>query len=127
MKLSLLNLVAAATVVGSTAAAAFPASNVKSPERPFQPWRSTALGDQSLVVDFGIATALAVVAPIHANVATVTIQGNATDVWTSPSYSQAQTIGRNPWNTRFQAAQLPVGFTFRYLRVLIPSQRKSVV
>lgn len=122
MKLSLLNLVAAASVIGSTAAAAFPAANVKSPERPFQPWRSTGLGVQSLVVDFGAAVVLNVVAPIHANVGTVTIQGNATDVWTSPAYSQTQAIGRNPWNTRYQAAHLPVGFTYRYLRLLIDSQ-----
>ena len=123
MKLGFVNLVAAADAVSaSSSASGYPAANVQTPQRPFLPWRSTATTEQWVKVDFGDPTSLEVVAPIHANVTTLTVQGHATDVWTSPSYSVALTIGRNPWNRRYQAAQLPVGFNYRYLRLLIGAQ-----
>lgn len=118
------NLVAGAGVViaASSAAADNPASYLAFPGRPMLPWRSTAGGEQNVVVDFLAAAVLSGIWLIRTNFAQVTIQGNATDVWTSPSFSQTFTVARNPWNFRYQLAVPLSGFAFRYLRILIPSQ-----
>lgn len=120
--LSFTNLAAGATIVGSTENENFPASYAAEPQSPFLPWRTTALGDQSLVIDFGAQTAVTLLLLIRTNFASATIQGNATDSWTSPAFSQAVTIARNPFNWRYQHGVVLSGFSYQYMRVLIPSQ-----
>jgi hypothetical protein len=116
------NLVEAATLTGSTQDATYVAANAASPQRPFLPWRTTATTAQSLVVNFGAAKALTVVGLVRTNYVTVNIQGNAADAWGAPTYDQAITVARNPWNTRHQHVHLPVAFNFQFLRILIAAQ-----
>jgi hypothetical protein len=123
-KLSLVNLVAsAAAVTGSTAQAAYPATNVKTPERPFMPWKTTVATASDVVIDFGATKTLDAVALSNVNFTSATIQGNATNSWTAPSYTQSITIARNRWNTRYQHGHQIVGsFSYRYLRISIGTQ-----
>jgi hypothetical protein len=127
-RISLVNLArvifeATPIITASTEDGNYPATNAASPDRPFQPWKSGTAGDEWLVVDFGAPAVLNAVALIRANFASATIQGNATDVWTSPAYSQTVTIARNPISGRYHHVHQIVGsFEYRYLRILIPSQ-----
>lgn len=124
-RVSLANLAVGATFSGSTAAAGYPAFNAGSPERPFQPWKTTATGAQRLVVSFGAPVTLDHVTLIRTGFASAIIQGNATDEWESPppSYSQEVTVARNSVSSRYHHAHQIVGsFTYPYLSILIPSQ-----
>lgn len=125
--LSTANLLAGASAITpSSETTSYQASNVATPAKPMLPWRTAALGAQTLVIDFGSATALDVVALIRTNFASATVQGHASDAWTSPSYSKDITVARNLGNFRYQhvhrTALSAVPFNFRYLRLLIPSQ-----
>jgi len=101
-----------------------PATNVLLPLRPHLRAYSANLSAQRLTLDLGAATSLAVIGLGHVNFATATIQGNATDAWGAPTYSQAITIGRSP-NTRYQHNHRPtvaVPFNLRHVSLSIPNQ-----
>jgi hypothetical protein len=117
------NKVATATITSSSQDATFVRDNLKTPQRPFYPWKTTVATDSWAVIDFGAAQAVDLVGVIACNVATVRIQGNATDSWGSPSYNSGDlTVSQNPWNGRYQLVNIPSGFTYRYLRLFIPTQ-----
>jgi hypothetical protein len=122
LRLSLSNLVASATILDETTEdATYIVENVKSPQRPFKPWKTTSIAtDQSFVVDFGGTTTIEAIGLIRTNFTTVVIQGNSVNSWggTLP-YAVTRTIARNPWNTRYQYGYRPVAFAYRYLRVAI--------
>lgn len=124
MIVSFTNLVAAALVTQTEGGedANYPATNLKHPQRRYLPAKTTSTAQSRWVVDFGVAQALGFVELVRANFVTATIQGNATNVWTSPSYSTAITIAQNPFNYQYQYGLVPVGFTYRYLSVLVPTQ-----
>lgn len=123
MKLSFSNLLSAATITGSADAAGFGAANLKTPQSPFSaPAKTSAGGAQNYVIDFGVATTLDMVGLVHVNFTSATLQGNATDSWGAPSFTQALTITRNPWTWRYQLHQALSGFNLRFARLVIPSQ-----
>lgn len=122
VRFSFTNFVSTATVTPSTEDATYVAANIKTPQRPFLPWRTTALGDQYAVIDFLSAKTLGLIEIANVNVATIRIQGNASDAWASPSYSVDLAVGQNPLTGRYQHAYLPSGFSYRYMRVFIPDQ-----
>jgi hypothetical protein len=113
----------AVTVTGSSQqSASFPAENLKTPQRPFLPWRTGATGAQSAVIDFGSAKTIDTLVLARTNFASANIQGNASNSWGSPSFDQAITIDQNPLTRRYQYGAVLIGFNYRYLRILIPSQ-----
>lgn len=119
-----INLVELATATASSEDAVYVAVNARHPERPFEPWKTTTTGIQSLVIDFGTATTLTggSVSLIHANFTSASIQGHATNTWGAPTYNQAVTLTRAP-NERYHHGHRIVGtFALRFLRILIPSQ-----
>jgi hypothetical protein len=129
IRFSVANLVTLATIAASSAATAYPAANVATPERPFTPWRSgggTPIAEQTLTLDFGATVALGVIALVRANFLTATVQGHATNSWGSPSYSEAIQTGREPTNTRYGRVLIPSGtgspFNYRWLRLVIAAQ-----
>ena len=125
MEVSLANslaLVTGSEFTPSTEDATYAAVNAQTPQRPFLPWRTTALGAQNLVIDFGAARTISLVILVNTNFTSATIQGNATNVWGSPSFSQNITIARNPQMWRYQHGVMISGFNYRFLRILIPSQ-----
>lgn len=81
------NLVDSATITASSEVASLPAANVAQAWRS-KPWRSTGDSSEWIKFDFGSAQAVRAFALVGHNFtsgATVKIQANATDVWTSPS------------------------------------------
>lgn len=119
---SFTNFGATATVTASSELGSSLATNVRTPGRPFLPWRTTTTGDQSVVLDFTTAKSVKLLLLIRANFTSARIQGNPTDSWGSPAFNQLITISRNPWNYRYQHGVRLTGFNYRYLRILIPSQ-----
>ena len=121
LRLSLSNLVVNATILDTTSAdTIYVVENVKTPQRPFKPWKTTSIAtDQSFVVDFGGTTTIEAIGLIRTNFTSVWIQGNSVNSWGSPPYNLPITVGRNPWNTRYQYGYRPVGFAYRYLRIAI--------
>ena len=99
-----------------------PATNIARPGRPLLPWRTATVGEQDVVVDFLTAKILTGIWLIRTNFSMVTIEGNDTNAWTAPAFSQSFLIHRNTWNFRYQLAVPLAGFNFRFLRLLIPSQ-----
>lgn len=125
IRFSFANLLApsSATVVGSSQQSlSFAAANVKAPQRPFLPWRTSGVGDQDVVVDFGSAKTVDVILLARTNFTTARIQGNASDSWGAPAFNQLVTITQNPMNLRYQYGAVLTAFSYRYLRILIPSQ-----
>lgn len=123
-KISFINFAARSgtVVTGSTQDATYVATNVKSPQRPFLPWRTTATSEQTLVLDFLGTATITFLALIYGNFIDVTVQGNATDSWGAPSFSQATKLSRNPWNSRYHLGIVLSGFAYRYMRIVIAAQ-----
>jgi hypothetical protein len=128
MRFSLVNLIATATsTTASSQDAVYTAVNVRSPERPFMPWRSaTNSFEQWVLIDFGSATTLDLIALILPNFFYGFFEGNNSNVWTAPPWSLSFPLSggmdQNPWTQRQAHFQLTPGFSYRYLRVRIPNQ-----
>ena len=89
------NLVESATITASTENAQYPASNLTNDFRT-KVWRSTSNSD-NIVFDLGSAQEIDHVAMVDNwkngwGVSTVTIEANATDVWTSPAFTTTLTL-----------------------------------
>lgn len=128
MELSFTNLVAAAGVgiTQSSEDATYVADNLQTPERPFLPWRTTVVTASSAVVDFLVAgRVVRLLLLVNVNYASVTIQGNASDSWGSPSFSQQYAVTKNPLTGRYQMGTFLTGFAYRYMRILIPAQQPT--
>jgi hypothetical protein len=80
--------------------ASFPVSNLYNYERRSKVWRSTGDSDEWLRLDMGTSVnpkAVIIIGPRNKPIsltpsAVVTLQGNPTDVWTSPAYSKVLTL-----------------------------------
>lgn len=114
------------TATATSQDAAYPATNAKTPHRPFLPYKSGGLGNQDLVFDFASPKTLQIIGIVNANVTQVRFQGNPTNSWGAPGFNQLVTVPRNPLSGRYQVVViLPNAFgtfVYRYLRVLIPTQ-----
>ena len=91
------NYADSAVVSASSEATALPAANVQSMWRS-KPWRSTGCASEWIKFDLGAAkNILAVILTGHnlTSAATVHVQANASDVWTSPSVDVVI-----PWSAR---------------------------
>jgi hypothetical protein len=110
------NLVDTATITASSAVASLPASNVAQLWRS-KPWRSTGCSSEWIKFDFGSAKAVRALVFVGHNLtsgATIKIQGNATDVWTSPSIDVTLTYNAANVVYLWTADQ-----SFRYWRITI--------
>lgn len=99
-------------IVASSSMDGFPVINVQDP-RLSKKWVSDSSTTQTVTIDFSTATAVQTMAVVSHNIAstaTVTVAGNATDVWTAPSVLETLT-----WNSgvifKFISTQ-----TFQYWR-----------
>lgn len=119
---------ATVTVNSGTEDTAYPASNLIDlhPEKPAK--LTTTSG--SWVFNLGSAQRIDMASLIHHNLSPgleVRLQGNATNVWTAPSYNQTFTIGSpyadffppNPWINMKKLAPTPALRTFQYWRLVV--------
>lgn len=126
--ISLVNLIAAGTVTASSSDSSYPAANLKTPQRPFLPARTTATGNQWWAVDHGNAVTTEVWGLIHCNFTQVRFQADAAATFDSgaggnPEYNELVTLARNRWNGRYSVAHVPASaVTKRYHRFYVPSQ-----
>lgn len=78
----------------------FPVENVQD-QRLSKVYETDSATIQSVIFDFGIATAVSVAAILGHNISSGTscfIQGNATNVWTSPSVNEAFTVSASTYS-----------------------------
>lgn len=124
MKIAAVNAMAQATVTCSVADPNYPAANAKRPDQPFTPAKTTVLGTQSWVIDFGSPVSVQLMGLAHVNFATARWQGNTVNDWAAPPYDQALTVTRCPWQWRYQHTHLPGAggvpvFTYRWARLVV--------
>jgi hypothetical protein len=99
---SLVNLVASASIAGTSEDPNYPAQNLGRATRPDNPAKTLALGEQRFTWDYGAAKSVVVWGVFYTNFATVRIQANDADEWSDPEWdSGALTIGVNPGNGRY--------------------------
>ena len=127
LRASLTNLTAPATITASTEDAAYPRTNLKTPQEPDNPAKTTVTTDSWWVIDHLAAASVPAWALLYSNFTSVKIQANATDSWGAPSYdSGTLTIGTNPGNGRLCLFHKPSSAqNFRYNRIFVPSQTPS--
>lgn len=109
--------------IGSTAQAAFPQSNLTEWWAPYRQARaaSNVSGTTYFGLDFGAAFTPAAIIVGNVNVASIKIQGNATDSWGSPGRdSGALTVTEDPLTGRYNYIYEPSSWTTntRYIRVV---------
>lgn len=122
-RLSFTNLVAGGTVTPSSEDADYPAEYVKDAGRPFLPWRTGALGEQTLVVDLlGAPAGQVLIVLNRTNFTSAKVQGNTTNSWGSPAVSQDVVIANNPFNGRYMHSLVFTTFPYQYLRIVVPAQ-----
>lgn len=126
MKYATKNQFRAEPVTCATASTAYPANNLRLPERRYLPAISTSIADTRWTIDTVAnpdALSVNIVHLVRTNFATCRIQANATDVWTSPTYNQLITVTRNPFNRQYQHTHVAVAaLGLRYVSVFVPAQ-----
>lgn len=111
---------ALSTLTASGSDANFPVSNVVDLE-PMKRWHADAYtGDVWVKNDFGSAKSLTAVFLNQCNFPACKVQGNDTDVWTSPSFELTCSLVVDDAGNRKGWFDLSA-FNYRYLRVLIAS------
>lgn len=96
------------------------AANVADWAHPFRVWRATGFGSgNNLVIDFGVTTSVAAVHIDNLNCSLITIQGNATNSWGSPSFSNADvTVARDGRDGRYRLGYRALtSFNYRYMNI----------
>jgi hypothetical protein len=128
MRLSFVNLAAAATITASSADPNYPASFLARPQRPFLPLKTQALGVQTVVVDLLSAQAVEGLASVHLNFTSFAWQADDAPTFNSaggnPQHvSPALIATRNPITGRFTHLYRPGAMTpRRYWRQVIADQ-----
>ena len=78
--------------------------------------------DYLLKINFGVAQNVAAIALLNVNFDHVQIQGNASDVWTSPSYAGSSlSVSQNKYTGRYNIFIPLTAFNYQYLRIYIPA------
>ncbi|MFH2129768.1 MAG: hypothetical protein ABIK68_05280 [bacterium] len=110
-------------VSARTANASYPVTNVAIWDSLVQHFRAddALANDWLLKIDFTAATPVAALFINHCNFDSITIQGNATDVWTSPSFTSTVSISKDRYVGRYKAFIALTAFNYRYLRLFIPT------
>ena len=123
VRASVTNLADAATITASTSDAAYPASNLGTPEEPDNPAKTTVSTDSWWLIDHGSAKAVVAWGLLYSNFTSVKIQANATDSWGAPSYDSGTiTLATNPGQGRLCLFHRPATQTYRYNRIWVPTQ-----
>jgi hypothetical protein len=122
IRFSFRNLAEAASIAASTT---FTEQDtlvgLRFPTRPYLRGYSPDLSNHRITFDFATATTLDVLAAIHANFSAATFQGNASDTWGAPSYNPSASVIGVSGNDRYHHAHRPVGFSFRYASLSVPT------
>jgi len=117
MRIAYTNLVDTATApTALTTDLLYPVANLQN-QRLSKRWRSTAATAQTVIVDLSAATAintLGIVGHTFTSAATITVDGNATDSWGSPTFTTSLTYNAGVILNYLASAQ-----TFRYWRFTI--------
>lgn len=108
------------SVTAVSEAAGREAQNVLTWSRPNRLFIGTgAVGSEALTFDFGTAVTLPAVFVDNYNTDGVTIQGNATDSWGAPSYSESfNPTGDNEWGRDRIYCATTLFVNYRYMRIL---------
>jgi len=109
----------------NAANSSFPLSNaINSVVTPFRPFKtSTAAGTANdVVIDFGATQVLSAIVLDRCNVGTVLVAGNATNSWTSPSFSGTISVTQDTLDGRYKTYADMTGGAFystgyRYCRL----------
>lgn len=112
----------AATITGSSEESSDLADDNVVNNAPGRVWRTTDVSSENIVFDLGAATTLTCFAIFNFNFtsgATITLQGNASDSWGSPSYSQALTIATNADGNVIKRIVFFLDEEYRYWRLLM--------
>lgn len=106
------------TPTASSSKSGFPVANVQNLD-PRVRWAANAYStDESVVLDFGATASPTAIFLNQVNFPAATIQGNATDSWGSPSFTQAIAPALDRCKNRKGWFDL-TGFSYRYMRILI--------
>lgn len=80
-----------------------------------------------LKINFGSAQSCSAVALLNVNFSHAQIQGNASDVWTAPSYAGSSlTISQNKYTGRYNIFIPLTSFNYQYMRIYIPAGTTEV-
>lgn len=99
-----------------------PWSNAADYNRLRRHYRSLVQTEVTIVCNFGAAKALVGLFLNDVNFTAVTIQGNATDSWVTPSFTEDFTVAKNVLTQRYQIYCALAAFNYQYLRIKIPAQ-----
>ena len=101
----------------------WPASNLEILNSSTEAWRSTGKLETEIRIDLTEAKQNPTIGLYRCNFTSVTIQGNDSDVWTSPSFSQAYTAVQDPDHFIYKLRKdLGASFNYRYLSIIIGAQ-----
>lgn len=120
-KLSLINHAMTATITADTAAAGWPASNLRYPQSPRTAWRSTTTATTQIYVDFATPKLVELVVLVMPNFLNVAL-AVASTIGGSDYLTAVTPTGWNRWSRHRQLAfVVSPGQTYRYLRLGIPA------
>lgn len=115
------NLLDDCVLTASTEVTAYEVENLQNIHR-VQTWRTTGITSENVVIDAGLGNTIAPASLLISyhnltSSATVTLQGNATDSWGAPSFSQALTLDYNADTIIVEVTGASTAY--RYWRIVI--------
>lgn len=82
--------------------------------------------DWLIKLDFTTSTIIKILFLRYVNFNSITIQGNDTDVWTSPSFSETVSLTLDDVTNRYTLTHLLTAFEYRYMRLFIPTGQTPI-
>lgn len=106
------------TATASSSQTGFPVTNIQNLDPQIRWKASTYLADQSIVFDFAAPAAPSAIFLNKCNFAGAVVQGNTSDSWGTPAFTQAISLVKDRCLNRKGWFAL-TGFSYRYMRILI--------
>lgn len=123
MRVSVVNLVAALTPVVSSEVAPYLGLNLIEPARQLRVWRSTAVTQQTVKYNLGAAPTDPIVAVFpNANFTSLIVEGNNSDVWTTPPFTLTLTPTLINITGRYGVGCYIRSFPHAWVQFRIPAQ-----
>jgi len=119
---NLLSNISGLLLTPSSSDSNYPIANTLNYRNLLRHWRSATANEVNIVGTWGSQRMLTAIMLNDVNFSSVTIQGNNTDVWTSPAFSQTFTVSIDTRVNRRKIYCVLTNFTYTFFRILIPAQ-----
>jgi hypothetical protein len=115
------------TAVASSTDSGYYAYNLNVYDKPKRRWQTSTVTTQNIVLDTSSSPTINAIVIYDANFVSITLQGNASDSWTSPSWSQSYSLVYDGRTDKYKlwADLTSSPKSYRYYRIVMTTAVES--